>query len=165
MDDERTHDYLAACAELLAELRTAHLATADARGVPQASVAPFVCHGGALHVYLSALAAHTANLRARAEVSVLLVRDEASCPDAFARPRVTLQCSVAELARGAAPWHTVLDAFEARFGASAAMVRPLPDFALFRLEPRAARIVTGFGRARRLDGAAVARMCRAERGA
>ena len=165
MDEERTHDYLAACAGLLAELRTAHLATADARGVAQASVAPFVRHGGALHVYLSALAAHTANLRARPQVSVLLVRDEASCPDLFARPRVTLQCAVEELARNASPWHTVLDAFEARFGTTAATVRHLADFALFRLEPHTARIVTGFGRARRLDTAAVARICRPESGA
>jgi putative heme iron utilization protein len=165
VDGDRSASYLTAAAALLVDMRTVHLATVSEQGVPHASVAPFVCRDGAIFVYVSALAAHTANLRACRQACVLLARDEAASPELFARPRLTLQCAVAEQARGSAVWHAVLDALEARFGATAATVRHLPDFVLFRLEPREARIVTGFARAQRIDGAAVAAMCRAPEGA
>jgi hypothetical protein len=49
--------------------------------------------------------------------------------------------------------------------ATAATVRQRPDFAPFRLEPRAARSVTSLARARRLDAAPVARIGRPGSGA
>ena len=70
-------DRVASAASLLDELGTLHLATVTPSGVPQASCAPYVTHGGAFYVYLSALASHVGNLRAGAGVGVLLVRDEA----------------------------------------------------------------------------------------
>jgi hypothetical protein len=49
--------------------------------------------------------------------------------------------------------------------ATAATVRERPDFAPFRLGPRAARSMTGLARARRLDAASVARIGRPGSGA
>jgi len=151
-------ELLATAAALLAEQRTVHLATVTPAGAPQASVAPFVIHDGALWVYLSALASHVANLRGGAGAGVALVRDEGRCEEPFARPRVSFACAVSEQARESAPWHAVLDAFEARFGETAAVVRGLPDFALFRLAPEHGRVVAGFARAGVLDAPALARL-------
>ncbi len=162
--EARDTELRALAAALLAEQHTLHLATADGNGAPEASVAPFVMHGGALHVYLSSLAPHTGNLRQRNEACALLVRDEADSPEPFARPRITLRCRVQEVPRGGAAWHAVLDAFEARFGDTAATVRGLADFALFRLQPVEARVVAGFARAGGLDGAALAALLGARRG-
>ena len=136
---------------LLAAQRTLHLATVTPAGAPEASVAPFVLHDGALWVYLSALASHVANLRAGAGAGVALVRDEAHCDEPFARPRLSFACAVSEQPRDTPVWNAVLDAFEARFGETAAVVRALPDFTLFRLAPLHGRVVAGFARAGALD--------------
>ena len=148
-------ELLDSAAALLAAQRTLHLATVTPDGVPEASVAPFVLHDGALWVYLSALASHVANLRAGcgdgAGAGVALVRDEAHCDEPFARPRLSFTCAVSEQPRETPAWNAVLDAFEARFGETAAVVRALPDFTLFRLAPLRGRVVAGFARAGALD--------------
>lgn len=144
-------ELLDTAAALLAAQRTLHLATVTPAGAPEASVAPFVLHDGALWVYLSALASHVANLRASAGAGVALVRDEAHCDEPFARPRLSFACAVSEQPRDTPAWNAVLDAFEARFGETAAVVRALPDFTLFRLAPLHGRVVAGFARAGALD--------------
>ncbi len=146
-------ELLDTAAALLAAQRTLHLATVTPGGAPEASVAPFVLHDGALWVYLSALASHVANLRAGcgAGAGVALVRDEAHCDEPFARPRLSFACAVSEQPRDTPVWNAVLDAFEARFGETAAVVRALPDFTLFRLAPLHGRVVAGFARAGALD--------------
>ena len=114
-------------AALLAEQRTLHLATLAPDGAPEASVAPFVLHEGALWVYLSALASHVANLRTGASAGVALVRDEALCEEPFARPRLSFACAVSELPRDTPAWNAVLDAFEVRFGETAAVGPSRPE--------------------------------------
>jgi putative heme iron utilization protein len=148
-------DRVASAASLLDELGTLHLATVTPSGVPQASCAPYVTHGGAFYVYLSALASHVGNLRAGAGVGVLLVRDEARSPELFARQRLAVGCRVEEEPRGTALWNEVLDRFEGRFGETASRVRSLEDFALFRLVPEEGRVVAGFARAGALDADAL----------
>ena len=161
MNDERSAWFIDDARALLDAMRTLFLATADGEGAPQASCAPFVVHDGALYVFLSALAPHTGNLHARAETSVMLVRDEAHCEDPFARPRLTFRCSVSEVARDGGSWHRVLDCMQGRLGATAATVRELPDFSLFRLLPRQGQVVSGFARARALDETELAAVLRA----
>jgi putative heme iron utilization protein len=151
-------------ASLLADLRTLHLATVTPTGAPEASYAPYVVRGGAFYVYLSALASHVANLRAGAQAGVLLVRDEAGSQELFARERLAARCRVEEEARETALWHEVLDRFETRFGDTAAVVRGLADFVLFRLVPEEGRVVAGFARAGVLDGAALRALLLAREG-
>jgi len=148
-------ELLATATTLLAGQRTVHLATVSADGAPEASVAPFVLHDGALWVYLSALASHVANLRAGGGAGVALVLDEGRCEEPFARPRLSFACAVSEQPRDTPAWHAVMDAFEARFGETAGVVRGLSDFALFRLAPERGRVVAGFARAGALDAAAL----------
>ncbi len=141
---------------LLGRVRTLVLATVTADGEPHASYAPFVEEAGALHVYVSALSPHTANLLGRRRASVLLVEDEAASPQPFARTRLSLECAVEPLDAGSGPGSRILDAFEARFGNVMELIRPLPDFRLLRLAPERGTFVRGFGQAYAFEGPALA---------
>jgi len=133
--------------ELVAQMRSVQLASVGADAAPLASYAPFVQVDGALYVYLSQLALHARNLRARPSLSAMLIRDEANCEEIFARPRLVLDCSVIEHPRDGLVFAAALDCFEAQFGETASTVRELTDFSLFALHPYGARLVSGFARA------------------
>lgn len=135
--------------------RTLLLATASAAGEPLASYAPYLRDGRDFCVYLSELAAHTANLAARARASVLFIEDEAASPNLFARRRLTCQCAVAEVPRTAPEYDALLDRFAAHHGKLVGVLRGLADFHLYRLQPESAVFVSGFGRAYAVEGAAL----------
>jgi putative heme iron utilization protein len=132
---------------LLAQMRTLQLATLCEDNRPLASYAPYVHANGALYVYLSELAAHARNLRDRPTVCAMLIHDEAQCEEIFARPRLTLDCTVVEQARDGLVFSSVLDLFESRYGETASTIRALTDFRLFELRPHQARVVSGFAKA------------------
>ncbi|MEW6467153.1 MAG: pyridoxamine 5'-phosphate oxidase family protein [Pseudomonadota bacterium] len=136
----------------LASRRSLVLGTRGEDGQVELSVAPFVPHGDGLAVFLSDLAPHTANLRRYPSAEVLLLEDEADASQPFARTRVSLSCNVRPLERDDEPEGAVLEAMEAAFGGIVPLLRGLPDFHLFILEPLVGRYVAGFGRAYRLEG-------------
>lgn len=143
-------------AALVVQMRSVQLATVGSDGAPLASYAPFVHLDGALYVYLSSLAQHAQNLRTTPLLSAMLIRDEGICAEIFARPRLVLDCKVSTHAREGELFSVVLDRFEAQFGETAGVVRELSDFTLFGLRPHAARLVSGFARAAKLDCDAIA---------
>ena len=128
------------------------LATASETGEPLASYAPYLRDGGDFCVYLSELAAHTANLAARGRASVLFIEDESASPKLFARRRLTCQCAVFEVPRCAPEYDALLDRFAARHGKLVEVLRGLADFHLFRLRPESATFVSGFGQAYAVGG-------------
>lgn len=144
--------------ELTAEVRafrggfdTVVMATADATGRPEASYAPYVADDdGRFFVFLSALAAHTRQIEARGEASLLFIEDECQAREPFARRRLTVACGATIVGRENEVWRAVMDRFAARFGAVVAVLRGLPDFRLYMLDPQAATYVRGFGQAYRL---------------
>jgi len=145
--DELTAEVLA----FRAGFGTVVMATADATGHPEASYAPYVADDdGRFFVFLSALAVHTHHIEARAVASLLFIEDECEAREPFARRRLTVACAAQVVARDAETWRPVMDRFAARFGAVVGVLRTLPDFRLFMLEPRAATYVRGFGQAYRL---------------
>ena len=145
--DELTTEVLA----FRAGFGTVVMATADATGHPEASYAPYVTDDdGRFFVFLSALASHTHQIEHSGVASLLFVEDECKAREAFARRRLTVACVAKFVARDADTWPSVLDRFAARFGAVVGVLRALPDFRLFMLEPRAATYVRGFGQAYRL---------------
>ncbi len=123
------------------------------QGAAQASYAPFVEDGGDFHVFVSALARHTAHLRAQPRVGVLFIEDEAHTRNPFARRRLSYTCAVHPVPRESGRWTPVLTRFAERFGAIVDTLRELPDFELFSLTPQSGRYVKGFGQAYRItDG-------------
>ena len=132
-------------------ISTVVMATADAGGHPEASYAPYVRDDdGRFFVFLSALASHTRHIEESGVVSLLFIEGECEAREAFARRRLTVACVAKFVAREAETWRSVMDRFAARFGAVVEVLRALPDFRLFMLEPRTATYVRGFGQAYRL---------------
>jgi hypothetical protein len=133
--------------------RTVVLATADGQGLPDASYAPCLEDAeGNVYIFVSALARHTRNLLADARVSVLFIEDEAETANVFARRRLTLECSATPIAREHPDWAGVLDGMTERLGGLMGTLRSLADFQLFRLTPRSATYVRGFGQTFRFEG-------------
>jgi putative heme iron utilization protein len=149
-------------AELLRGQRWGALATAAADG-PLASMVAFVAEPGCsgLLLHLSRLAAHTRNLRADPRASLVIGAPDGGEGDPQTLPRVTLSGTVEIVERDAADYATARERYlqrlpgaEPRFG--------FGDFGLFRLCPREARYVGGFGRAWTLGPASLARLCSAD---
>jgi putative heme iron utilization protein len=153
---------LDAAAGLLRACRSLVMASTDAAQVPLASYAPYVVAGAALHVFVSRLAAHSANLArcagAHRPLSAMVIEDEARSPQPFARRRMVCECTVTAIPGEDPRRAEILDALEARFGAVVVTLRQLPDFELFRLAPRSAQLVQGFGQAFVLDESALRRV-------
>ncbi|MCH9675526.1 MAG: pyridoxamine 5'-phosphate oxidase family protein [Gammaproteobacteria bacterium] len=141
-------------AQFLRERRSLIMATVDAEAMPEASYAPFVrTEDNAFYVYVSDLARHTRNLREQSRVSILLIEDEQSSAQLFARKRLTFQCDAHVVERETPKWTEVLDSFDKKFGQVMDMLRPLTDFHLWRLQPKSGRFVKGFAQAFRIEGA------------
>lgn len=140
-----------------AGFRTAVLATVGAGGAPEASYAPYVADAaGRFFVYVSGLAPHTRNLAESGRADVLFLQEEAAAANPFARVRLSYACRAEPVGRDTPEWTAVMAQFEREFGNIVGVLRALPDFRLFRLEPQSGRYVRGFGQAYRLEGAGLA---------
>jgi putative heme iron utilization protein len=133
--------------------RSAMLATVDRAGAPDASYAPFVLsESGTFHVFVSLLARHTGNMLDQGVASLMLIEEESSSSNIFARRRLVYQCSAQALARDNEAWPDILALFDERFGKFMETLKALPDFQLVRLVPQSGSYITGFGKAYRLTG-------------
>ena len=123
------------------------MATVDKNGAPNASYAPFVQRTPWLYVYTSTRSKHTENMTETTRASVMFIEDETCTRNFFARERFTCQCRAEVVERESKEWRTVMSLFKKKFGRVFAMIRPLPDFTLFRLIPNGGLYVRGFGQA------------------
>jgi len=142
--------------EFIASRRSLQLATVNGQGKPHASYAPFACGSGGFYILVSELAEHTRDLLACPELSVMLIEDEATRSQIFARRRLTLAARATSLPRQGEGWLPGLDALQRRFGELVTDLSSLSDFQLFRITPVSGRYVKGFGKAYPLDGEALA---------
>ncbi len=134
------------------QFRSIILSTASADGIPQASYAPFLIDDDkTLYVYVSGLSVHTENLKQTGRASVLLIEDEAETKEIFARRRLTYECVASPLPRDTPQWQTLIDRFEQTFGQVIGLMKGLPDFQLFQLQPQGGQFVIGFGAAYRVN--------------
>lgn len=108
--------------------------TADTAAVPQALI------------HISALAAHTRDLQRTPRAGLMLMAPRRPGDDPQALPRLTLQADAAPIDPGSAAYDAARTAYLDRFS-HAGQTFALGDFALWRLTPRSARFVAGFGRA------------------
>jgi len=136
--------------------RSLQLATLAEDGTPFASYAPFAADEVSLYVLLSDIALHGLNLQREPRASVLIIEDEDSAGELFARLRVSYQVHAEELEVGSADWHSGVGLLEERHGERPRKLSELADFRLFRLHPTRGRYVKGFGKAYRLAGGTLA---------
>ncbi len=147
---------------LLATQRVAALATLDEAGKPFVSMVPFAvdAQSGRVILHVSGLAAHTRNLQRSPGVSLLVMQAEEAGEPVHALPRVTLEGDAAVLPAGSADGAAAREAYLARFPEAEPMTA-LGDFTFVGIAVTGARQVAGFGAARTVEPAEIARILRA----
>ena len=141
----------------LGSRKSLHLATIGSDGLPLASYAPFAVDEGSLCVVLSDIAVHGLNLKARPAASVLIIEDEDTATELFARKRLAYHVTAQAPQPGNIDWEKAVDALEHAHGKRPRQLSELEDFQVFRLTPSSGRFVTGFGRAYSLEGKSLTR--------
>jgi putative heme iron utilization protein len=136
--------------------RSLQIASLGEDGVPFASYAPFARDDDSLYVILSDIAIHGRNLIREARASVLVIEDEDTAGELYARIRVSYQVKAEELEVGSDAWEHGVALLEERLGERPRNLSKLADFRLFRLRPQSGRYVKGFGKAYTLEGGTLA---------
>jgi putative heme iron utilization protein len=149
-------DDAAALARLLRSARVAHLGTLR-QGAPLASMTLYLAAPdfSAFHVHVSRLAWHTQDMSADPRVALSVSETDDGREDPFTLARVTLRGEAEPLGADAG----LKQAWLARFPAQAVNFE-LSDFSFWRIVPRDARFVAGFGRIHNLSAAALAAAAR-----
>ena len=143
MDDETSR----ALASLIRGERIAHLATLRG-GAPMASMTLYLPQAdfSAFHVHVSRLAWHTQDMQHDARVALSIAEKDDGRADPFTLMRVSIRGDAVQIAGGPK------EAWLARFPAQAINFE-LADFSFWRITPRDARFVAGFGRVHNLSAA------------
>jgi len=133
--------------QLLLKERIAHLATLR-NGAPMASMTLFMPAPdfSAFYVHVSRLAWHTQDMAHDPRVALSIAETDDRRADPFTLMRVTIRGDAAQLAGGPR------DAWLARFPEQAINFE-LADFSFWKITPRDARFVAGFGRIHNLSAA------------
>ena len=147
----------AALARLLRSGRIAHLGTLR-QGAPLVSMTLYLAAPdfSAFHVHVSRLAWHTQDMATDPRVALSVAESDDRRTDPFTLARVTVRGEAEPLAHDEA----LKTAWLARFPAQAVNFE-LADFSFWRIVPRDARFVAGFGRIHNLSAAALAAAARA----
>lgn len=138
--------------EFRQERRTLQLATVDAEGRPNVSYAPYVQNQEGYFVLISKIARHSRNLLENPNVSLMMIEDEESSKQLFARKRLTFDAVANVVERDTEMWHQVVGQMKERFGEIIDGLSQLEDFVLFNLKPESGLFVKGFGQAYQVSG-------------
>ena len=139
---------------LLRQERTGHLATLR-QGAPMASMTLFLPlpDFSAFHVHVSRLAWHTQDMGTDPRVALSIAQTDDGRADPFTLMRVTIRGQATQL-EGEQP--ELKKAWLERFPEQAINFT-LADFSFWRIAPRDARFVAGFGRIHNLSAAELVR--------
>ena len=134
-------------ASLIRSERIAHLATLRG-GAPMVSMTLYMPESdfSAFYVHVSRLAWHTQDMQHDARVALSISETDDRRADPFTLMRVSIRGEVAQLSGGPK------EAWLARFPAQAINFE-LADFSFWKITPRDARFVAGFGRIHNLSAA------------
>lgn len=137
---------------LKASMQSVLLSTVGEDGSPHSGYTPFVFDGKDIIIFVSRLSLHTRDLLGNAKVSAMLISDESNSEQIFARTRVSYQCEAIQIDATCAEHAVLLDQLQQTHGKIVGLLRGLPDFVLFRLQPVKGQFVMGFGQAYHLSG-------------
>lgn len=137
---------------LLQAHRVAALGTLGPDGAPMVSMVPFALAStlGCVVLHVSDLAAHSRNLQASPQVSLMVMQAEVPGAPVHALPRVTLEGRAEVLPPATPSWAVCREAYLARFPEAEPMTQ-LGDFRFVALHITGARQVAGFGAARSIN--------------
>ncbi len=139
------HDTAKLLNKLIHKERIAHLGTLRG-GAPMVSMTLFVPESdfSAFYVHVSRLAWHTQDMQQDARVALSIAEKDDGRPDPFTLMRVTIRGEAAEIAHDDAIVADLKIAWLSRFQEQAVNF-DLADFSFWRIAPRDARFVAGFG--------------------
>lgn len=131
---------------------TLQLATVDGEGRPNVSYAPFVQNQEGYFILISHIARHARNLDINPQVSIMMIEDEATAKQLFARKRLTFDAVAQAVERNSDLWLQVIGQMVDRFGDIIDNLKQLEDFTLYCLKPEKGLFVKGFGQAYQVSG-------------
>lgn len=132
--------------------KTLQLATVDKEGKPNVSYAPFILLDDGYYVLISEIARHARNLMSNSDVSLMLVEDEDTSKQLFARKRLTFDATAILVDREEEKWQQAVTEMKSRFGDIIDGLSSLEDFKMFQLKPIQGLFVKGFGQAFQVSG-------------
>ena len=139
--------------DLLNSARTVLMSAAgEDRDLPEMGVTPMVRHEGAFYIYPSHLSAHVRAMLSAGKAAFLVIEDEASAQNIWARRRMKFNADILEINRENEKFQPVCDAFATAHGPTMALIRDFTDFHLLKLQPTGGVMVLGFAKAYRLEG-------------
>lgn len=138
---------------LIAAAKTVLMASGgEAAGIPEMGVTPFVRHEGVIYIYPSHLSAHVRAMLDAGKGAFLIIEDEASAQNIWARKRMKINADIIEIDRQMDEFKVLCDLFAERHGPTMGLIRDFSDFHLLRLLPSDGVMVLGFAKAYRLSG-------------
>jgi len=125
-------------------------------GAPLVSMAPFLAEEdfSAFWLHVSRLAWHTQDMLREPRIAFSIAQTDDRRADPYALARVTIRADAAQLPSESADTARLKRAWLARF-TNAQTHFQLADFSFWRLAPRDARFVAGFGRIHNLNAKAL----------
>ena len=99
------------------------------------------------YIYISRLAEHGKYLPTNQSVSVMLIEDEQTSRNIFARKRLTYLCSVSPISRNSVQWNEFIEKFKQQIGKIMELLSQFNDFDMYCLKPQKGNYVHGFGKA------------------
>lgn len=138
--------------EFRQQRRTLQLATVDEQNRPNVSYAPFVQNQQGYFILISHIARHARNLDLNPQLSIMLIEDECSTKQIFARKRLTFDAIAQKVPREHSLWQQVITQMKEQFGEIIDDLSQLEDFTLFCLKPEKGLFVKGFGQAYQVSG-------------
>ena len=140
-----------ALARLVRSERIAHLATLRS-GAPMVSMTLYLpaADFATFYVHVSRLAWHTQDMQHDARVALSIAETDDRRADPFTLMRISIRGDAAQLANDAAEFESLKAAWLARFPEQAINFQ-LADFSVWKITPRDARFVAGFGRIHNLS--------------
>lgn len=127
------------------------MATLDSDQIPHASYTPFAHVDGAYYIFIADIAAHTQHVKNHPTFNIMIVDDESKTRNIYGRKRVSYQVHATEIERDHPEFDKGIEALTLRAGKTVNVLKEMGDFHLFRLTPTKGTLVTGFGKAFRLD--------------
>ncbi len=142
--------------DMISSRKSLMLSSITEAGKPYASYAPFAIGEECLYVLISEIAIHGKNLQTHPEASVLIIEDEDTASELFARLRVNYAMSAELIEYQSEAWQQGLKALHERHGERVSGLSSMADFKLFKLTPQGGRYVKGFGKAYQIEGGTLA---------
>ncbi len=128
------------------------LGTVNKDGDADTSYAPCLQKDNYFYVYISELAVHTPNLLNHLNASLMFIEPEDKATNLFKRKRSTVRVEAEVINRNSAEFTVIMDDYAENFGGIMRNLSASMDFHLFKLKPKHATYVRGFGQAYKIVG-------------